>query len=91
MAQEELSSNTEEINTEELLEAFNELYTKYKTLKSKSNQHINSLTKENEMLVNEREKLIFEKEELDLKNTELNMSLEHMKYKIKNLEKILLL
>ena len=39
------------------------------------------------MLVNEGKKLIFEKEELDHKNIELNMSLDHMKYKIKNLEK----
>ena len=43
--EDELSPNNEEIDTEELLEALNELYTKYKTLKSKSTQHINHLTK----------------------------------------------
>ena len=84
------SPNMEDINMEEFLDVFNELYEKYKTLKRKTknmNQNIENLTETNEKLINEGKILAFEKEELDYKNVELNMTIDHMKYKMKNLEK----
>ena len=51
------------------------------------NQNIENLIETNEKLINEGKILAFEKEELDNKNVEVNMSIDHMKYKINNLEK----
>ena len=90
MAQGDDIDSSSEIDTEELLDAFNVLYEKYKNLKVKSKDmtlNIDQLNSINDTLIEEGKKLVFANEELDQKNIELNMSLGQMKYKIKNLEK----
>ena len=75
---------------EELINAFNDIYDKYKTLKTSyklKNKQNEELANTNNQLINEGEKLLNENEELSIKNTELNMDLKHMRIKISNLEK----
>ena len=90
MAQGDNPCSSPEIDTEELLDAFNDLYEKYKNLKVKSKNmtlNIDHLNSVNDSLIEEGKKMVLENEELDQKNVELNMSLGQMKYKINNLEK----
>ena len=93
MAQDDNPCSPSKIDTEELLDAFNDLYDKYKNLKIKSKNmtlNIDHLNSENNSLIEEGKKLASDNEELDQKNIELNMSIGQMKYKIKNLEKDIL-